>query len=161
MCLAATKSRFRSNLTRATLLGTSCQLLEESILLSKFPMQTSMKKNLFSLGMDTLDREAWSPHDQFTIFALTRCLSILHTLYRCAIRLAPVSVACWRAALFLSRSACLLRALTSSLERFLCLCVLTLFRSLRCSSTSIIHQAGEGTTRLGLRPTVPKCVSKL
>ena len=62
-----------------------------------------------------------------------------------------MSVACWRAALFLSRSACLLRALTSSLERFLCLRVLTLLRSLRCSSTSIIHQAGEGTTRLGLR----------
>ena len=38
---------------------------------------------------------------------------------------------------FLSRSACLLRALTSSLERFLCL---------HCSSTSIIHQAGKGTT---------------
>ena len=39
----------------------------------------------------------------------------------------------------------------TSLERFLCLRVLTLLRSLRCSSTSIIHQAGEGTTRLGLR----------
>ena len=60
------------------------------------------------------------------------------------------SVACWRAAVFLSRSACLLRALTSSLEWFLCLRVLTLLRSFRCSSTSIIHQAGEGTMRLGL-----------
>ena len=30
-------------------------------------------------------------------------------------------------------------------------CVLTLLRSLRCSSTSINHQAGEGTTRFGLR----------
>ena len=37
-----------------------------------------------------------------------------------------------------------------SLEWFLCLPILTLIRSLRCSSTSIIHQAGEGTTRLGL-----------
>ena len=61
------------------------------------------------------------------------------------------SVACWCAALFLSRSACLLRTLTLSLERFLCLRILTLLRSLRCSSTSIIHQAGEGTTRLRLR----------
>ena len=71
--------------------------------------------------MDTLD-EAWSPQ-----------------------------LARLRAALFLSRSACLLRALTSSLEQFLCLCVLTLLRSLCCSFTSIIHQAGEVTTRLGLR----------
>ena len=57
------------------------------------------------------------------------------------------SVVCWRAALFLFRSACLLRALTSSLERFLWFRVLNLLRSLRCSSTSINH---EGTTRLGL-----------
>ena len=40
-------------------------------------------------------------------------------------------------------SACLLRALTSSLEQFLCLRVLTLLRSL--------HQASKGTTQLGLR----------
>ena len=39
MCLAATKSRFWS---RPTLLGTSCQLLEKSIISSKFPTQTSM-----------------------------------------------------------------------------------------------------------------------
>ena len=78
--------------------------------------------------MDTLDRETWSPHDQLAIFAFPLPIHTPYPVTLCH-QVGPVSVACWYAALFLSRSACLLRAPTSSLEQFLCLRILTVSQS--------------------------------
>ena len=100
--------------------------------------------------MDTLDREAWSPHDQLAIFAFPLPIhtpypvTLCHQVGPCVSSLLvhsplPLSIS------LPSKSSHIVTWTVSVLR------ILTLLRSLRCSSTSIIHQAGKGATRLGLR----------